>query len=72
MVLNVLVDHLTRDVLYSFFTMFEETLAPPSDPSRLLRIHCNEFYGLFFLTYKASVGFAVLKVISAVQATSIP
>jgi hypothetical protein len=63
-----------RELLYGYFgtftrsmmTMFELTLANWVPVSRALQDYVNEWYGLFMLSYKLAVGFAVVKVITGV------
>merc|ERR1719223_1701739 len=46
--------------------MFEITLGNWVPPCRMLMRNVNEGYALFFVLYKVSVGFAVIKVITGV------
>eukprot|EP00972_Heterocapsa_arctica_P100636 14838257-Heterocapsa_arctica.AAC.1 len=46
--------------------MFEVTFANWAPPCRLLLDHVSEGFGLFFLIYRCTVGFAILNVIQAV------
>jgi len=50
----------------SMLTMFEVTFANWAPACRVLVDNINEWYTLFFLLYRCTVGFAVLGVISAV------
>jgi len=50
----------------SFMTMFMVTLANWAPPCRLLVENVSEYWGVFFLIYKLSVGFSVLNVINGV------
>jgi len=50
----------------SMFTFFEITLGNWVTPSRMLMDKVNPWYGFVFVVYKLTVGFAILKVISAV------
>jgi len=64
----------TRLRVYSYFgsftralvTMFEVTLANWAPACRLVSDNVNEWYALFFLLYKCTVGFAMLSVITGV------
>merc|ERR1740130_2533764 len=58
-----------RELLYGYFGTFtrsEMTLANWVPVSRALQDYVNEWYGLFMLIYKFTVGFAVVKVITGV------
>merc|ERR1719235_1871480 len=50
----------------ALFTMFEITLANWVPPCRMLMEDVSGWWAIFFVIYKMSVGFAVLKVITAV------
>merc|ERR1712232_306024 len=50
----------------SSLTMFEITLANWVPPCRLLMENVAKWYAILFVAYKLSVGFAVIKVITAV------